>query len=72
MASFSYSLTAGLVTTDIPSLITTGTSVPGAGDIELRITNTNFASRKDVLMALEAFKHRIEDSNYGSADLGLV
>lgn len=62
MAAISLSISRGIGGFKI-SDFTVGTSAPGAGDIELRwnTTDTNAAvlTRKDIIIALEAFEHAL-------------
>lgn len=62
MAGISLSISRGVSGNKISDL-TVGTSTPGAGDIELRWntldTNSAVLTRKDILIAIEAFKHAV-------------
>jgi hypothetical protein len=64
MAAISLSLNRGVDGFKI-SDFTAGTSVPGAGDIELRyqVTDTNGKNltRKDVILACKAFQRALEE-----------
>jgi hypothetical protein len=66
MTAFSYSLSVDPASAS-PEAITVGTSAPGSGDIELRVSRTNVISRHQVILALEAFRRRIV-GNYGTQD----
>lgn len=68
MANFSLSLSAGQIDTG-PDNITTGTSAPGAGDIELRISNTNIKTRLELYRLLEAFDRYFEDGRYDQLNI---
>ena len=63
MTAVSLSISRGLNGLRI-SDFTVGTSAPGSGDVELRynLTDTNSVAvtRKDIVIALEAFKRAIE------------
>lgn len=74
MANLSYDISsATLESHEIePDEITTGTSAPGAGDIEVRINLANFNSNLQIIRALEAFIRRLEDGRYASVDTNLV
>lgn len=63
MASFSMNLAAGTVDTG-PDNISTGTNVPGAGDIELRINAANIQNRQEAIRLASAFLRRLEDDRY--------
>jgi hypothetical protein len=64
MAAISLSLNRGVDGFKI-SDFTVGTSAPGAGDIELRYnttdTNSKNLTRKDVILACEAFRRVLEE-----------
>lgn len=68
MANLSLSLNAGQVDTS-PDQVTVGTSAPGAGDVELRISNTNITTKLEVLRLLEEFKRFVEDGRFDSLNL---
>jgi hypothetical protein len=68
MANLSLSLAAGQVDTG-PDKVTTGTSAPGAGDVELRISNTNIKSKLEVLRLVDEFKRFVEDGRFDSLNL---
>lgn len=63
MANLSMSLVAGQVDTG-PDNVTTAASAPGAGDIELRISNTNIKTKFEILRLIDAFKRYVEDGRY--------
>lgn len=65
MASVSISLTVAGIEDANPENITVGSSVPGAGDIELRVNTANVTSLKQIYLALEKFDDFINDQNYG-------
>lgn len=68
MANLSLSYAAGQVDTG-PDNTTTGTSAPGAGDIELRISNTNITNKQEVLRLVDEFKRFIEDGRFDTLNL---
>lgn len=63
MAAVSFSISRGKSGLT-PSDITVGTSAPGAGDVEFRFnlldTNSAALTRKDLVIALEAFERAVE------------
>lgn len=65
MASVSISLTVDQIEDNNPENITVGSSVPGAGDIEIRVNTANIPSLKQIYLALEKFDDFVRDQNYG-------
>lgn len=65
MASVSLSLTAAQTEDLNPENITVGSSVPGAGDIEIRVNMANVTSLQQVGDALKKFNWFVEDQKYG-------
>lgn len=65
MASVSLSITVAQIEDISPLNITVGSSVPGAGDIELRVNTANVPSLKQIYLAVEKFKLFLEDQNLG-------
>lgn len=68
MANFSLNLSAGAVDTG-PDNISTGTSAPGAGDIELRVSNTNITNRQELIRLVQAFVRYFEDGRYDNLNI---
>lgn len=62
MASVSFGLNRGADSQ--PDKINLGTLAISTYDIELRIDQTKSLTRTDVLLALDAFKRKIEDGRY--------
>lgn len=69
MANASFSLAAGQVDVG-PDKITVGTSAPGAGDVELRMSDTNITNRQEIIRLVMAFLRRLEDGRFD--DLNIV
>jgi hypothetical protein len=66
MASVSLSITVAQIEDINPENITVGSSVPGAGDVELRVNTANVHEpQADQSGAGEARAAFIEDQNYG-------
>jgi hypothetical protein len=69
MASLSISISRGSAGVKI-SDYTTGTLMPGAGDVELRMnvtdTNGKAVTRLDVITALDMFTRQIENGKLGA------
>ena len=65
MASVSLSMTVAGIEDINPENITVGSSVPGAGDIELRVNTANVTSIKQIYLALEKLDAFLTDANYG-------
>ncbi len=72
MASVSISLTAAGIEDANPENITVGASVPGAGDVELRVNTANVTSLKQIFLALEKFDDFINDQNYGPVNFKVL
>lgn len=72
MASVSLSITVAEVEDVNPENIAVGASVPGAGDIELRVNTANVTSLKQIYLALEKFEAFIEDQNYGPSNFKVL
>ena len=70
MAATSYSLSYGA--DQSPDEIAVGTSVPGAGDVEVRINLDANTTAEQVILILEAFIRRLEDGRLASKDLGTI
>lgn len=68
MANLSLNFVAGQVDTG-PDTIVTGTSAPGTGDIELRISNTNILTKLEALRLIDEFKRFIEDGRFDTLNL---
>lgn len=68
MANLSLSFVAGQVDTG-PDTIVPGTSAPGTGDIELRISNTNIKTKLEVLRLVNEFKRFVEDGRFDTLNL---
>lgn len=62
MASVSFGLNRGA--DDQPDKINVGTQAVSTYDIELRMNQAKGLTRTDVLLALDAFKRKIEDGRY--------
>lgn len=62
MADYSVSINKG-VDGFKASDLTAGTSAPGAGSIELRLSDAAGLTRKDVYIALEAFRRWFESKD---------
>ncbi len=65
MASVSISITAAQIEDNNPENIVVGSSVPGAGDVEIRVNTANVTSLKQIYLALEKFDDFVRDQNYG-------
>lgn len=65
MASVSISLTVSAIEDNNPENIVVGSSVPGAGDIEIRVNTANIPSLKQIYLALQKFDDFVRDSNLG-------
>jgi hypothetical protein len=61
MASVSYSVTQEQARSSDDWLITAGTQVPSAGDIELRFNNAIGLNKRDVILACELFITYLEN-----------
>lgn len=72
MASVSLSLTVAQIEDVNPENITVGASVPGAGDIEIRVNTANVTSLKQIFLALEKFDWFVNDQNYGPTNFKLL
>lgn len=72
MASVSLSLTAAQIEDNSPESIAVGSSVPGAGDIEIRVNTANVLSLKQIYLALDAFEDFVRDQNYGPANFKVL
>lgn len=68
MANLSISFTAGQVDTS-PDKAVVGTLAPGAGAVEVRISNTNITTKLEVLRLLDGAKRFIEDGRFDSLSL---
>lgn len=68
MASVSLSFTVAQMEDLNPENIVVGSSVPGAGDIELRVDTAKFTSLKQICMALSKMDRFVEDQNYGPSN----
>lgn len=68
MANFSISYSAGQVDTG-PDNTATGTNAPGAGDIEIRVSNTNITNRQEVIRLLYAACAYFEDGRYNQLNI---
>jgi hypothetical protein len=55
-----------------PENITVGSSVPGAGDIELRVNTANVPSLKQIILALEKFELFTNNQNYGPSNFKVL
>lgn len=67
MANFSYSINRGAIETD--SAVTAGTLAPGAGDVEIRIKDTNSITKKEVEIALKRLFQFLDSSVSASNSL---
>jgi hypothetical protein len=65
MASVSLSMTVDQIEDVNPENITVGSSVPGAGDFELRVNTANVPTLKQIFLALEKLDYFVKDQNYG-------
>lgn len=69
MAYISYGLNKGEEAATYPIDITIGTNNGGGGnDVTLCFNQAVSLTTKDVILILEAFARRLEDSSYGPAD----
>jgi hypothetical protein len=65
MASVSLSFAVDKIEDISPENVTVGSSVPGAGDVELRVNTANVTTIKQISLALCKLAAFIEDQNYG-------
>jgi hypothetical protein len=72
MASVSLSITAAQIEDVNPENITVGASVPGAGDVEIRVNTANVTSLKQIYLALEKFDWFVQDQNYGPVNFKVL
>jgi hypothetical protein len=72
VASVSLSMTVAGIEDFNPENITVGSSVPGAGDIEIRVNTANIPSLKQIYLALEKFDAFIRDQNYGPVNFKVL
>mgnify|MGYP001610158632 CR=1 FL=1 len=72
MASVSLSLTAATIEGADPEDVVVGSSVPGAGDIEIRVNTANVTSLKQIYLALEKFDWFVQDAKYGPANFQVL
>lgn len=72
MASVSLSMTVAGNEDFNPENITVAASVPGAGDIELRVDTAKFTSLKQIILALEKLEAYIGDQNYGPSNFKVL
>jgi hypothetical protein len=72
VASVSLSITVDQIENISPENITVGSSVPGAGDIELRVNTANVPSLKQIILALEKFELFTNNQNYGPSNFKVL
>lgn len=72
MASVSISQTAAQIEDSSPESLTVGSSVPGAGDIEIRVNMANVTSLKQIYLALQNFQDFVRDQNYGPSNFKVL
>jgi hypothetical protein len=72
VASVSLSITVDQIENISPENITVGSSVPGAGDIELRVNTANVPSLKQIILALEKFELFVNNQNYGPSNFKVL
>ncbi len=68
MANFSISFTAGQINTG-PDNVAAATSAPGAGDLEIRVSNTNITNRQEIIRFLIAAQQYFEDGRYDQLNI---
>lgn len=72
MASVSLSLSVADIENFNPENIVVAASVPGAGDVELRVNTANVPSLKQIRLALKKLEAFIEDQNYGPSNFKVL